>query len=68
MSAIVLSRDDAAALLRWLEYLMDGQRFYNPIVAGETQRAAVAAKERLRAKLESRPARQAEDAVARDVE
>lgn len=44
---IVLRLDDAFALHRWLEFLMDDRRFFNPIEAMEAKRAAEDAKDRL---------------------
>lgn len=48
---VVLRLNDAAAIHRWLEFLMDDRRFFNPIEAFETKKAAEAAKARLEAKL-----------------
>lgn len=48
---IVLALADAAAIHRWLEFVMDGRRFDNPIIAVETKAAAEAAKDVLGAKL-----------------
>lgn len=48
---VVLSLADAHAICRWLEFVMDDNRFFNPLVAMDTERSARMAKERLLQKL-----------------
>lgn len=48
---IVLAHHDAWALHRWLEFQMDGRKWFNPIEAMEAQKAATGAKKRLCEKL-----------------
>jgi hypothetical protein len=48
---VVLALHDAAALHRWLEFLMDDRRFFDPVEAFEARQAAGVAKTRLEAKL-----------------
>ena len=47
----MLSRQDAYALHRWADYLMNGNKFFNPIEAIEVKAAAEEALVRLKAKL-----------------
>lgn len=48
---IILRPDDAFALHRWLELVLDGRKFDNPLVAMETEAHARQAKLRLETKL-----------------
>lgn len=48
---IVLSLADAAAIHRWLEFVIDGRSFFNPIESIEAHRAAESAMLRLGEKL-----------------
>ena len=48
---IVLKLHHAAALHRWMELLMDGRKFDNPIVLAEVKENAIEAKHELGQKL-----------------
>jgi hypothetical protein len=48
---VVLTLADAYAIHRWLEFVMDERKFWNPIEAIEAERAAEEAKWRLCGKL-----------------
>ena len=48
---VVLALHDAAAIHRWMAFLMDGRKFDNPIIALESKQAAEEAKARLEHKL-----------------
>lgn len=48
---VVLRLVDAYAIHRWLEFLMDDRKFFNPIEAIEAKQAAEEAKANLFAKL-----------------
>lgn len=48
---VILRPDDAFVIHRWLELVLDGRKFDNPLVAMETDRAVRAASKRLEGKL-----------------
>ncbi len=48
---VVLSLSDAWAIHRWLAYVLDDRKFYNPIEAYEAKQAAESAHLQLGAKL-----------------
>lgn len=48
---VVLKLHHAAAIHRWLEFVLDDRRFYNPITAHETKQAMLEGKAELEAKL-----------------
>jgi hypothetical protein len=48
---IILRPDDAFVIHRWLELVLDGRKFDNPLVAMETEAHARQAKKRLEQKL-----------------
>lgn len=48
---IILRPDDAFALHRWLELVLDGRKFDNPLVAMETEAHVRQAQKRLETKL-----------------
>lgn len=48
---VVLALHDATAIYRWLEFVVDGRKFWSPIEAFEAERAMEEAMKRLGGKL-----------------